>query len=165
MLASLPSHAAQVQNVSCPALNQCALGFNLNSGEKMSGSISISGGLNNDIGFYITNPTGAQIYNAGRVSGGTAFSISADTAGAYTLHFDNSFAPSEKLVTVSYDVSSSIQAIPEFPVQLGLILLVTAVIVASYAVARRDIPFRISFQLQQWTRKEREELPRSGISV
>lgn len=111
----------------------------------MSGSISISGGLNNDIGFYITNPTGAQIYNAGRVSGGTTFSISADTAGAYTLHFDNTLSPSEKLVTVSYDVSSSIQAIPEFPVQLGLILLVTVVIVASYAVARRDIPFRVSF--------------------
>ncbi len=79
--------------------------FNLSSGDTISGSVSISGLSDNYVNFYVTDPTGAQIYNAGRVSAGTTFSFTASTSGAHVLHFDNSFLnSSEKYIVMSYGI-------------------------------------------------------------
>jgi len=132
--------AATVQTCNAPAGSQCALTFNLNNGDSVSGSISVTGGSGNDVNFYVTNPSGAQIYNAGRVGGGTGFSFTANSAGAYILHFDNSFSIfSGKQVTVSYDVTSSGGGIPEFPPQLALVAALTVVVVASYLLVNKGI--------------------------
>jgi len=134
----VPANAATVQQCTANAGSACTLTFNLNNGEKVSGSISISGGSANDINFYVTNPAGAQIYNAGRVTGGTTFSFTADSSGAYTLHFDNGFSLlSSKQVTVSYDVSGGGGGIPEFPPQLSIAVVVVFLIVVSYLLVRR----------------------------
>jgi hypothetical protein len=130
--------ASSVQQCSVPAGSQCTLTFNLNNGDSVSGSISVTGGTGNDVNFYITNPTGAQIYSAGRVSGGTSFSFTADSSGAYILHFDNSFSLiSSKQVTVSYNVTpAGGGGIPEFPAQLLLVTIITLFIVTSYLLVR-----------------------------
>ena len=132
-----PVNAATVQQCNVSAGSQCTLTFNLNNGDQVSGSISVTGGSGNDINFYITNPTGGQIYNAGRVSGGTSFSFTADSSGAYILHFDNSFSLlSSKQVTASYDVTPSGGGIPEFPPQFSVVLVITFLVVASYLLVR-----------------------------
>jgi emp24/gp25L/p24 family/GOLD len=134
----VPAHAATVQQCSAPASSQCTLTFNLNNGDKVSGSISITGGSSNDVNFYVTNPSGAKIYDAGRVTDGTSFTFSADSSGAYILHFDNSFSLlSGKQVTVSYDVSSG--GIPEFPPQILFATVLALFVVASYLIVRRRV--------------------------
>jgi emp24/gp25L/p24 family/GOLD len=131
-----PVSSATVQQCNAPSGSECTLTFNLNSGDKVSGSVSITGGSSNDINFYVTNPSGARIYDAGRVSGGTSFSFTADSSGAFILHFDNSFSLlSNKQVTVSYDVSSG--GIPEFPPEIILVAFVALVITGSYVMVRR----------------------------
>jgi emp24/gp25L/p24 family/GOLD len=136
---SAPVNAATVQNCNASASGQCTLTFNLNNGDKVSGSVSITGGSANDVNFYITNPSGAQIYNAGRINGGTSFSFTADASGAYILHFDNSFSLfASKQVTVSYDVTSSGGGgIPEFPPQILMATFLALIIGVSYLVVRQ----------------------------
>lgn len=83
--------------------------FNLDDGDKFSGSLSISGGSGNDINFWVTDPSGNTIVNSGRVSQGTSFEFTAQRNGAYTLHLDNGFSVfSSKIVSLSYDVESPI---------------------------------------------------------
>jgi hypothetical protein len=134
-----PVNAATAQNCNAPAGSQCTLTFNLNNGDKVSGSVQITGGGANDVNFFVTNPSGAQIYNAGRVNSGTSFSFTADASGAYILHFDNGFSLlSAKQVTVSYDVNSGGGGIPEFPPAQILIATVVVLLVAvSYLMVRQ----------------------------
>jgi hypothetical protein len=133
-----PAYASTVQQCNVAAGSQCTLTFNLNNGDSVSGSISVTGGSGNDVNFYISDPTGGQIYNAGRVSGGTSFSFTANSSGAYILHFDNSFSLlSSKQVTVSYDVSSSSGGIPEFPPQLSFAAIITLIVITSYLLVRQ----------------------------
>jgi hypothetical protein len=134
-----PVKAATVQQCTASAGSQCTLTFNLNNGDKVSGSISITGGSANDINFYITNPSGGQIYSAGRVNGGTSFSFTADASGAYILHFDNSFSLlASKQITVSYDVTSAGGGgIPEFPPQVLTATFMVLIIGVSYLVVRQ----------------------------
>ena len=132
----IPAYAATVQQCSTSAGSQCTLTLNLNNGDKVSGSISITGGSSNDVNFYVTNPSGAKIYDAGRVTDGTSFAFTADTSGAYILHFDNSFSLlSGKQVTVSYDVSTG--GIPEFPPQILFVTVLSLFVIVSYVIVRR----------------------------
>lgn len=132
-----PVYAAQVQNCTADAGNQCILVFNLNNGDQVSGSVSVTGGSGNDVNFWITSPTGATVYNSQRVSGGTTFTLSANEAGAYTLHFDNSFSLfSSKQVTVSYDVSTTL--IPgSSPVTSYVVVAVVVVLLVALYLALR----------------------------
>lgn len=132
---ALPAHAAQVQNCSVQPGAQCTITFNLNNGDQVSGSISVTGGSGNDVNFWITSPSGATIYNAGRISGGTTFSLSANQSGAYIVHFDNSFSLlSSKQVTLSYDVSSTIipgtSPTTSYIVLIAVVILLVALVVA-----------------------------------
>lgn len=124
-----PVHASTVQNCTASPGGQCIVSVFLNSGDQVSGSISVSGGSGNDINFYVTDPSGAQVYAAGRVSGGgNTFAFSADTSGAYTLHFDNSFSIlSSKSVAVSYDVSSTL--VPGLSPEYSYLAVIAAVII------------------------------------
>jgi preprotein translocase subunit SecG len=100
-------NASQVSSINVDAGYSNTLTYNLDSGQRFSGSISISGGSGNDVNFWVTNPQGAKIVNSGRVSGGTSFDFTAQSSGAYTLHFDNAFSIfSSKSVQLTYDVTS-----------------------------------------------------------
>lgn len=76
--------------------------------------------------FWITDPQGTTILNQSRVSQGTTFEFTAQSSGAYTLHFDNSFSIiSSKTVIYTYDVN-----LPTvFGIDLGLLLIIIVVVV------------------------------------
>jgi hypothetical protein len=114
------------------------LTFNLNNGDQVSGTVSITGGSANDINFRVTGPSGATVYDAGRVTGGTSFSFTANQPGAYILHFDNSFSLlSSKQITVSYSVGSTL--IPGVSPNTSYIIIgiVIALIIIVVALAAR----------------------------
>jgi hypothetical protein len=141
LIATTPSHATQVDQCEASPGSQCTLTFNLQNGDAVSGSVSVSGGSGNDVNFWITDPTGATIYNAGRISGGTTFSFTADTAGAYILYFDNSFSIiSSKYVTVSYDVSVTlipgVSPTTSYAIIALIVIVVLALIIVVLVVMR-----------------------------
>lgn len=119
--------ASSVESVEVSPLTQQMLVFNLQTGQKFTGSLSISGGSGNDINFWITDPQGATILNLGRVSQGTSFDFTAQSSGAYTLYFDNSFSLlSSKTVSVTYDIG-----LPSvLGIDFGQFLIIIVVIVA-----------------------------------
>lgn len=75
--------------------------FELSPGWGFDVYFTVRGG-NDDINFYIEDPYGNTIYNAGRVSGRHSYSFTAQTTGVYSLYFDNSFSfITSKLVFVT----------------------------------------------------------------
>lgn len=90
-----------------PNLSQINRNVNLSSGDSVTGSISVSGGLGNGINFFVVDPNGNTIVNYDRTTS-TSFSFSASTAGNYKMTFDNSFSLlSSKSVTLDYSVHSA----------------------------------------------------------
>ena len=100
---------------------------------KFVGSLSISGG-DNDINFWVTNPTGNAIVNLGRVSQEATFEFTAQQTGDYTLHFDNSFSlQSPKTVSLSYEVTSpSIFNNPIFILLIAIIVIIVMAVSVLY---------------------------------
>ncbi|MGI0003586.1 MAG: emp24/gp25L/p24 family protein, partial [Nitrosopumilaceae archaeon] len=85
-----------------------SVAFNLTVGEKFVGSFTVSGGIGNDIKFWISNPLGKGITLRQDVTEGKSVTFTADQTGIYTLNFDNSFAEaSSKKVTLTYETKSS----------------------------------------------------------
>jgi len=127
VLALSLASASQVKVIQVSPLTEQMLIFNLDSGQKFTGSLAISGGSGNDIDFWITDPQGTTILNLGRVSQGRSFDFTAQASGAYTFHFGNTFSLlSSKTVNLTYDVG--LPAI--FGMDLGTLLIIVGVIVA-----------------------------------
>lgn len=128
------AEAANVEVLSIGPFATKTLTFNLKNGQRVSGSLSISGGSGNDIDFWITDPVGATLLNFGRVSQGRSFEFTANQDGAYTLHFGNTFSLiSTKTVNLTYDVGA--------PLFLGvdpfllIVIVLTALILTGAIVA------------------------------
>ena len=132
--------AAQTETLSVDVLSSRLLVFSLTEGAKLRGSLSISGGSENDIDFYVTDFHGSRVADLGRVSGEAAFEFQASEPGNYILHFDNSFSWfSPKAVTLSYDVEGatpppplkprnvSLSPVVEGAIITGLVLIAVAV--------------------------------------
>jgi hypothetical protein len=135
-------HASQVQTVQVSPLSEKTLVFNLDDGDKFTGSLSISGGSGNDIDFRITDPQGTTVLGLGRVSQGKTFEFTAQASGAYTLHFDNSFSLiSSKAVTISYDISKPILGggfdSNSLLIIMGVIIIVIVIVVLAVGLSRR----------------------------
>lgn len=111
--------------------------MNLDQGDTVTGSISVSGGLGDAIDFWVTDPAGAQVLDFGRVSGGTEFSFSADRSGAYSLHFENGFSStSSKTVTVTYTLEKRVApGLGIGPSDSSFIVFVVIVVVIVVVVA------------------------------
>ena len=60
-------------------------------GDEIQGYLTIRGG-ENEIKFWVEDPNGVDIYNAGMVYDRHDFRVSSAGGGNYTLHFDNSFS-------------------------------------------------------------------------
>lgn len=129
-------NASQVKIVQVSPLTQEMLIFNLNDGDKFTGSLSISGGGGNDIDFWVTNSQGTTILNQGRVSQGTTFEFTAQMSGAYTLHFGNTFSLfSSKTVNLSYDISTPTFGDVGFSFLLIIIgIIIIVIIIAGLAI-------------------------------
>ncbi len=112
--------------------------INLDENCQFVGSLSISGG-DDDINFWVTNPTGDTIVNLSRVSQEATFEFTAQQTGDYTLHFDNSFSfQSSKTVTLSYDATKpSLFNNPIFILLIAIIAIIVIVVVLVRYVKRQ----------------------------
>jgi ribosomal protein L40E len=138
LLATLVS-AAQVESFTVGPLQRYSLIMNLDAGDRVWGSVSVSGGSGNDIDFRVTDPVGAVIRNYGRVRYGASFDFTASREGAYTLIFDNTFSIfSSKQISVTYNVEAPfippITGAGGSSTWLVLILALVIIIVAVAAV-------------------------------
>lgn len=134
--------ASSVETVQVGPLSEQMLTFNLQTGQKFTGSLAISGGSGEDIDFRVVDPSGATIVNLGRVSHGATFEFTAQESGAYILHFDNTFSLlSSKTVNLTYDIGlPSVLGIDfgQFLIIIGVIVILLFVIVAlAVALNRR----------------------------
>jgi len=110
----------------------------LSEGDKVSGSITVSGGTGNDINFYVTDPNGNTILRYDRTSQ-TSFSFTASTTGTYTMHFDNTFSIfSSKSVTLDYTITKAILGLaPELFYLLVIIIVIVISAIVVFALKRR----------------------------
>lgn len=100
--------------------------ISLKVNDEVSGRISVIGGSNDDIDFYITDPDGEAIMQKERVSV-KDFRFTASKEGTYKLHFDNSFSTDRKTVTFNYDVRHFIFGIPQEDFLVFMIMIVALI--------------------------------------
>ena len=110
----------------------------LSEGDKVSGSITVSGGTGNDIDFYVTDPNGTTILHYDRATQ-TSFSFTASTTGTYTMHFDNRFSLlSSKSVTLDHTITKAILGLaPEVFYLLVIIIVIVILAVVVFAIRRK----------------------------
>ena len=129
LVAMIGCAKAGTETFTVPPPQEIVRTISLDEGDKVSGSINVSGGSGNDINFYVTNPNGDTILTYDRTTQ-TCFSFTASTAGSYTMHFDNSFTVfSSKTVTLDYTITEPIFGLP--PQQFYFLVFLVIVIVAS----------------------------------
>ena len=129
---------AGTETFTVPQWQEVVRTVGLSDGDKVSGSITVSGG-GNDIDFYVTDPNGNTILRYDRATQ-TSFSFTASTAGTYTMHFDNSFSIfTSKSVTLDYTVTKPILGLaPElFYLLVVIVVVVIVAIIATYALKKR----------------------------
>ncbi len=121
------------------SLSESSLAWTVRSGVRVSGSVLINGGSNNDIDFWITDPEGVEVIDFGRVSGRKSFQFTTSKSGAYTFHFSNTFSSlSSKTVTlVRYDPPLHLNIDDGPSLLLGILVVVLVVLVVSLFVYSR----------------------------
>jgi hypothetical protein len=97
-------HASQTFTIL--PLSEKTVNVNLNQGDSVSGTFSVSGGTGTGVDFTVTDPNGKQLFSYNYTSF-TNFSFSASINGTYLLSFDNSFCScyGGKNVTLDYSVN------------------------------------------------------------
>ena len=90
-----------------PPLGEQTVTVNLNQGDSVKGTVSVTGGTGTGVDFMVSDPNGNELLSYNYTSY-TAFSFSASTTGVYTLSFDNSFCScyGGKTVTLDYSVNN-----------------------------------------------------------
>jgi hypothetical protein len=128
-LLSIAALASCSQTFTVPALHETTIQLSLNQGDAVSGSIVVSGGVDNEINFLITDPLSNNVASYSRTTQ-TSFSFQAQSSGNYTLHFDNSFGLLARSVTLDYKITPSVAGLPQ-----GTFVLIAAVAVVVLIVA------------------------------
>lgn len=80
------------------SLSQQTLTFNAGAGDTLEGYFTIRGGAD-EVDFWIEDPWGRTIYNAGRVYDRHDLHVTCANDGYYTLYFSNTFS-----LTVGKDI-------------------------------------------------------------
>ena len=130
---------AGTETFTAPAWQKVVRTVWLDEGDRVSGSITVSGGGGNDIDFYVTDPNGHTILRYNRATQ-TNFSFTASAVGTYTMHFDNSFSIlSSKSVTLNYTTTKPILGLaPElFYLLVVIVVVVIVAIIAAFALKKR----------------------------
>lgn len=96
----------QVKTIQIAPSSTETMMINLKAGDKFTGIISISGDLDNDIDFSLTNPYGIML-TIHRISQERQIEFTAQSSGIYIFHLGNLFSQSSKTVTINYDVIKS----------------------------------------------------------
>ena len=121
----LQVNASETTTIEIPAGTSRIVPLSLNQWDKVTGSLSVTGGFGNDIDFWIENPSEETILDLGRVSQSASFEITASQTGIHELHLSNSFSIfSSKTVTLTYDIIRT----PFTPMVMNLIYIVIVVI-------------------------------------
>ncbi len=123
--------------------NKQSVNVNLNKGDFVNGTISVSGGSGIGVDFNVSDPNGKELLNQSYVTY-TNFSFSASTTGTYTLTFDNTFCSctTGKNVTLDYSVNNSTQSSSEslfaagFPIAIMVILAVAILTIAVVVIMK-----------------------------
>ena len=130
-------HAQQTFTI--PPLSERTVKLNLNQGESVSGTVSVSGGTGTGVDFMVNDPNGKELLSYNYTSY-TSFAFSASITGTYVLSFDNSFCSCAggKNVTLNYSVNDKPVPVSSqggsnggFPI---VIIPVLAIVVAAIAV-------------------------------
>lgn len=130
--------ATQVETIQIRPLALELFIFSLDEEERVMGSLFISGGSDNDIDFWITNPQGTTIVNLGRVSQGATFEFTAQQSGAYTFHFDNQVSwASSKTVILAFNVEKPLLKNPNVRIFLLGAFIIGIAINALFVVRTR----------------------------
>lgn len=128
LLGSFLAFACATQTFTVPNLTMQTVSLNLNQGDKVTGSITVSGGSGNDVTFTIQDPNGNTVKSYSHTTS-NSFEFTASESGTYKLVFDNTFSLlSSKSVTLDYSVQSAI-------VGSGILIAVVAAIVIVIVVA------------------------------
>jgi hypothetical protein len=102
LVLSFTTVACCLQTFTVPARSTSTVTLPLNQGDAVEGNITVTGGLNNDVNFNITDPNGETVVSYSLVTQ-TPFSFQAETTGDYTLIFDNTFSLlTSRSVTLDY---------------------------------------------------------------
>lgn len=109
----------------------------LSKGDKVSGSITVSGGTGYDIDFYVSDPNENTILYDRATQ--TSFSFTASTTGTHAMHFDNSPRAysvfSSKSVTLGYTISRALFGLAPELFSILLLIIATVIVVGAIVVA------------------------------
>jgi len=113
LLGSLASFV-HAETFTVPPLSERTVKLDLNQGDSVKGTISVTGGTGTGVNFMVSDPDGKEVLSYNYTTYAT-FSFSASITGTYTLSFDNSFCSCAggKNVTLNYSVNQE-------PVQVRL---------------------------------------------
>lgn len=130
----IPKAYAERETFTVPPFNEVVRTAGLAEGEKVSGSINVTGGSGNDIDFYVTDPNGDTILQYDRATQ-KSFSFTALTTGTYTMHFSNTFSIfSSKSVTLDYSIGHLIFGIPQETFYFLVIIIAVVIVVLAVIV-------------------------------
>jgi len=132
-----------------PGLQITTTTFSLNRGDRVSGSINVTGVFNNDVNFNITDPQGNIVVNLNHVIQ-SDFSFIAPSAGVYTMFFDNMRGLIQKTVTVDYSVTHSVVGLPQQT--FTVLIIITIIIIVFIAI--------IGWLLLNYSKKESQTAPK-----
>jgi len=134
-LATIPMIGATSETITVPANNNTNRSVRLDKGDKISGSVTVTGGTGNDFVFQIQDPTyGVVETYTGTTS--ASFSFNAKLPGSYLFIFDNEFSSQgSKQISFNYNIEKPLipglnaGGIPEFPMEMILAGSILAIIV------------------------------------
>lgn len=139
------ANAATVETIHVNPLGSAALTIDLDGGQRVSGSISITGGSNDDINFFVRNPEGNTILDLGRIYQGDTFEFTATISGAYEIYFENTFSIfTGKTVTLTFDVESpSIIRVDSLVLVVIVIIVLISLGIGVYLYRREKPPEKL----------------------
>ncbi|MGA3290589.1 MAG: emp24/gp25L/p24 family protein [Candidatus Bathyarchaeia archaeon] len=147
LLGSLAVFVHASQTFTVPPLSEQTVKVNLNQGDFVKGTVSVSGGTGTGVDFMVSDPNGKELLSYNYTSY-KSFSFSASITGTYTLSFDNSFCSciGGKNVTLEYSVNDKpVQGSLEvgsnggFPIVIILILVIVIVAIAAVVTLMRRL--------------------------
>jgi hypothetical protein len=129
LLGSSFAFANAAETFTVPNFSIHTVTIDLNQGDTVTGSVSVSGGSGNDINLIIQDSDGNIVATYSHITS-SSFSFTASQKGTYKLVFDNTFSLlTSKSVTVDYSVNSPSNNIIIAVVAVILIVVVIAAIV------------------------------------
>ena len=109
------------------------LSWYLQEGDRTEGGFTVSGG-NEEVKFYIKNPSGVIIYDAGIVKTRLSRGFTAGYSGVYSLYFENLEPLSDKVIHIRFRSPYEPRFAP-FEI-LGLLMMFGGTVILICGVAR-----------------------------